>query len=179
MAASKTDSQHRIRSTRGCVAAPIFPCFLFLSDRLYLSHTGYTAPQHSTTNWQTHVQCLVMPSRCPWHQSINPTREAIHTGNTIIYLPGLQTRQNALEKRADTRMSNLHLFPTMPTTVCVSAQNRCPVGQRQLSAPWTALTLQGATTALYFTPKWLASWPQRLHTRIQNYCGTRGDYRLQ
>lgn len=36
-----------------------------------------------------------------------------------------------------------HLFPTMPTTVCVSAQNGRPIGQRQLSAPWTALTLQG------------------------------------
>ena len=38
----------------------------------------------------------------------------------------------------------------------------------------------GATAALYFySKKWLASWPQRLHTRIQNYCATRGDYRLQ
>lgn len=59
---------------------------------------------------------------------------------------------------------------------CVSAQTGCPVGQRQLSAPWTGLALQEATTALYLTSKWLASWPQRLPTCMQNYCGTRGNY---
>lgn len=69
--------------------------------------------------------------------------------------------------------SNLHL---LLTTVCVSAQTGCPVGQRQLSAPWTGLALQDATTALYLTSKWLASWPQRLPTCMQNYCGTRGNY---
>lgn len=69
--------------------------------------------------------------------------------------------------------SNLHL---LLTTVCVSAQTRCPVGQRQLSAPWTGLALQDVTTALYLTSKWLASWPQRLPTCMQNYCGTRGNY---
>lgn len=69
--------------------------------------------------------------------------------------------------------SNLHL---LLTTVCVSAQTRCPVGQRQLSAPWTGLALQDVTTALYLTSKWLASWPQRLPTCMQNYCGTCGNY---
>lgn len=35
----------------------------------------------------------------------------------------------------------------MPTTLCVSTQNGCLIGQWQISAPWTALALQEATTA--------------------------------
>lgn len=56
----------------------------------------------------------------------------------------------------------------------------CRTAAAQCSTDSSCTAGGGATAALYFySKKWLASWPQRLHTRIKNYCATRGDYRLQ
>lgn len=44
------------------------------------------------------------------------------------------------------------------------------------SSVLSALNLQRATSAWFFTPEWLASWPQRLCPCVQNYCGARGIY---
>lgn len=177
MAASQTDSRHRILSTRGRVAAPIHSYSLFLSDWLSLSHTGYTAPQHSNRLTQSVSWChlVAVDTKASLPQKKQYTQATHFLTQWFIHLDCKPTKIDS--KRKDTHASNLHLLHTMPTAVCVSAQKGCPVGQRQLSAPWTALTLQGATTALYFPPKWLASWPQRVHTRM--HCGTRGEYRLQ
>lgn len=60
----------------------------------------------------------------------------------------------------------------MSTMACLLA-GRC-VGQTQLSA--SALYLQRATSSWFYTPEWLASWPQRLCTCFHNYCGTHGIY---
>lgn len=179
------DNRHRIPSTRGCVDTPMLPCSLLLSDRL--SPTLVTLHLSTPTNWQTHIQCLAMPSRCPRHQSINPTREAIHifshnnlsswtadpqnqTWEERTRTPHIHTDIPAVCVQSVSKLKSpppwfssappssqmswssgclhselhtAHLFPTMPTTVCVSARNGRSVGQRQLSAPWTALTLQG------------------------------------
>lgn len=104
IAAFQMDSQHRTRSTRGCVIAPIHS-FFFLMD-CPVSYTGYTSHQHSSSlNWQ-------MPSRFSWHQKrkTNPsTREAIctqtHFYDIVTYPPGLQINQKQTWKRSD----NAHL----------------------------------------------------------------------
>lgn len=73
-----------------------------------------------------------------------PQEKQYTTGNTIIYPSGLQTRQIPLEKRTNTHTSNLHLFPTMPTTVCVSAQDgRPPLDSGSSVLHGQLLTLQG------------------------------------
>lgn len=163
MAASKMDSPHRILSTRGRAAAPIPFLSWFFLNQLSLSHTGST----STSALQTRladtrsVSCdaISLPST-PKHHSHKKSNTHIYTRTHFLTQKFILldfTSNRADLKRPDMHTSNLHPLPTMPTTVCVWAKDGCPVGQRQLSAPWTGLTLQGVTTALYSTPKWLAS----------------------
>lgn len=80
IATFKMDSQHRTRSTRGCVIAPIHS-FFFLMDSP-VSYTGYTSHQHSSSlNWQT-------PSRFPWHQKrkkITPREKQYAHINTLLW----------------------------------------------------------------------------------------------
>lgn len=118
-----------------------------------------------------------MPSGCPWHQKVTPTRKAIYTHTysltqCFIFLDCHPSKTDSNDWATFT--SKVTLSPTMSTTAFVPAPAGCRVGQRQLSA--SALNLQRAASAQFFTPEWLASWPQRLCTCVQNYCGTRGIY---
>lgn len=159
MGASQTDSRHRILSTRVCVAAPILSRSrsLPLCDKP-LPHTGSTAPRHSQ---QTRLADAHPVFRDAVLLPLTPKHHSHKRSNTHRRHSSL-TQQFILLDRKPTETDFEHTpltcsVSTMPAAVCVSAEIGHPVGQRQLSAPWTAQTLQGATTALYFTPKWPAS----------------------
>lgn len=175
MAVSQTDSRHRILSTRDCVAAPICSRSPFLSDWLLIGFPTLV-PLHLSTptgrwtfsvSWCYLVALNTKASLSQEKQYMQATRTFSHNDSPHNDdPPGLQNPLNQTWKEwTCTLLTYAYVLPCLLS--CVSGQNGCPVGQQQLSAPWTALTLLGATTAL-FTAKWLASWPQRLDTRIQN-----------
>lgn len=82
-----------------------------------------------------------------------------HLSHTIIYPSGLQNHVNRPKKiRNPTPVYHVyHRLRLSPNRMsCWTAAAQCSM-DRSYSAG-------GATAALCFTPKWLASWPQRLHT---------------
>lgn len=110
----------------------------------------------------------------PLSQSITPTSEAIHTANTLSHTlispPGLQTHQNG----------HVHLLNyTYFLPPCVSRPRKdVLLDSGSLVLHGQLLYCRGAVHCTLLQNGWRHD-PRDLHTRIQNYCGTHGDYRLQ
>lgn len=151
-------------------------CFFLINS---VSHTGYTWPQLSKSNWQTCIQCLVMPSHCSWHQSITPTREAIYTcvcAHTCSFnhFPILDCKPTQMDSK--TSLNCTFLLPRL--SVCLGPEWMSfwtAAAHCSMDNPYSA---RGYNCSVLYTKMAGVMTPETSYS-IENYCGTRGDCCLQ
>lgn len=115
------DTIHQILSIRGCVAIPALWCYLFLMDISF--HTLVTVHLSTPTDWTDRgIQSPKMPSGCPWHPKVTPTRKAIDTHLDILSHTNILSSWIVVPTQAIGKHSPLKfLLPMMSTTVCLPA----------------------------------------------------------
>lgn len=170
MPTSKTDSQHRILSTRCCVAAPKLPCFLFfflIDSSVPTLHLSTLADTHSVF-----CDAISLPLT-PKHQSHKRSNTQLATQNNISPLDR-KPPNPTWKEQTRTPLTSTHFLPCLPPRV---SRPRTDVPSDSGSSVLHGQLLHSRGVRLLCTllqDGWRHD-PRDFHTRIQNYCGTRGD----
>lgn len=172
------DSRHRILSTRGCVSPSPKNIVSFWWTLLFFTHwLNFTsALQHTDTSSVSGCRLIAHDTKKRKKKSLPQEKQYTHTHTNTHSHSFSHDNLSLWTANPYKGTWKAQKTSTMSTTACVSAQTGCPVGRRQLRAPWTGLALQGSycRSVLYSKNGWHHD-PRDLIRCIQNYCGTRGN----